>query len=140
MARVLAALVHHSLNAAMEAGIHAVARHASGCLAQAVALPSVSQALVPCLPPDLAGPNGNLSDPVAIFVFRYGKSEGGVEKPMVYHMNMMRPRSYLLAQKFMLNDKGVVYIGGAAANRPTKLLRIVSAIFTPFLLGRQLAD
>ena len=87
-----------------------------------------------------AGPNENLSDPAAIFVFRYEKSDGGLEKPMVYHMNMMRPRSYFLAQKFMLNDKDVVYIGGAAANRPTKLLQIVSAIFTPFLLGRQLAD
>ena len=87
-----------------------------------------------------AGPNENLSDPAAVFVFRYEDSGTGAEKPMVYHMNMMRPRSYLLAQKFMLNDKDVVYIGGAAANRPTKLLQIVSAIFTPFLLGRQLAD
>jgi len=65
---------------------------------------------------------------------------GGIEKPMVYHMNMMRPRSYYLAQKFMLNDKDVVYIGGAAASRPTKLLQIVSAIFMPFLQGHQLAD
>lgn len=87
-----------------------------------------------------SGPNENLSDPAAIFVFRYEKADSRFEKPMVYHMNMMRPRSYLLAQKFMLNDKDVVYIGGAAANRPTRLLQIVSAIFTPFLLGRQLAD
>lgn len=104
-----------------------------------VSFPAERVSLVEALA-QASGPNENLSDPAAIFVFLYEKAGRGFEKPMVCHMNMMRPRSYFLAQKFMLNDKDVVYIGGVAANRPTKLLQIVSAIFTPFLLGRQLAD
>ena len=80
------------------------------------------------------GANDNLADPAAVFLFRYEPTPDGKERPTVYHINMMKPRSYFLAQKFILENKDVIYVGGARANEPTKLLQTLGQIFTPFLL------
>lgn len=87
------------------------------------------------------GPNENLADPAAVFVFRFEKSgDNSAERPVVYHLNMLRPASYFLAQNFFLNDKDVVYIAGAEANQPAKLLQIIGQIFTPIVIARQVAN
>lgn len=80
------------------------------------------------------GPNDNLANPAAVFLFRYEQTADGKERPTVYHINMMKPRSYFLAQKFILENKDVIYVAGAKANEPTKLLQTIGQIFTPFLL------
>lgn len=82
------------------------------------------------------GPNDNLADPAAVFVFRYEKTPDGTERPTVYHVNMLKPRSYFLAQKFVLENKDVIYVAGARANEPIRLLQTIAQIFTPFLLVR----
>lgn len=82
------------------------------------------------------GPNDNLADPAAVFVFRYEKAPDGTERPTVYHLNMLKPRSYFLAQKFVLENKDVLYVAGARANEPIRLLQTIAQIFTPFLLVR----
>jgi polysaccharide export outer membrane protein len=46
---------------------------------------------------------------------------------------MMRGGSYLLAQRFYMTDKDVLYIGNAAANQPTKLVQIISQLFFPLV-------
>ena len=83
------------------------------------------------------GPNENLADPAAVFVFRYSQDPDGKEVPVAYHVNMMKPTSYFLAQKFAVDDKDVIYLAGAEANRPTKLLQIIGQAFTPAILLRQ---
>jgi polysaccharide export outer membrane protein len=80
------------------------------------------------------GPNDNLADPAAVFLFRYVKTPDGKDLPTVYHVNMMKPQSYFLAQKFILEDKDVIYVAGARANEPTKLIQTIGQIFTPFFL------
>lgn len=80
------------------------------------------------------GPNDNLADPAAVFLFRYVKTPDGKDRPMVYHVNMMKPESYFLAQKFILENKDVIYVAGARANEPTKLVQTIGQIFTPFFL------
>ncbi|MDR2871318.1 MAG: polysaccharide biosynthesis/export family protein [Xanthomonadaceae bacterium] len=80
------------------------------------------------------GPNDNLADPAAVFLFRYVKTPDGEDRPIVYHLNMMKPASYFLAQKFILENKDVIYVAGARANEPTKLLQVIGQVFTPFLL------
>lgn len=80
------------------------------------------------------GPNDNLADPAAVFLFRYVKSPDGTERPTVYHVNMMKPESYFLAQRFTLENKDVIYVAGARANEPTKLLQTIGQVFTPFFL------
>lgn len=79
------------------------------------------------------GTNPNLGDPAAIFVFRYVTDEQGNEVPVVYHLNMMKTGTYFLAQRFAMKDKDVLYFGNAAANQPSKLVQLISQLFSPIL-------
>jgi polysaccharide export outer membrane protein len=53
---------------------------------------------------------------------------------------MLQPVSYLLAQKFDLQNKDVVYIAGAEANQPGKLLQMIGQVFTPLVIARQITN
>ncbi|MCK0533334.1 polysaccharide biosynthesis/export family protein [Sphingobium agri] len=79
------------------------------------------------------GVNPGVGNPAAIFVFRYVRDEQGKEVPMVYHINMMRTGSFFLAQRFAMRDKDVLYFGNAAANQPSKLIQLISQLFSPIL-------
>ena len=79
------------------------------------------------------GVNPGIGNPAAIFVFRYVRNEQGNEVPMVYHLNMMKTGSYFLAQRFPMRDKDVLYFGNAAANQPSKLIQLISQLFSPIL-------
>jgi polysaccharide export outer membrane protein len=79
------------------------------------------------------GVNPGLGDPAAIFLFRYIVDEQGKEVPVVYHLNMMKTGAYFLAQRFAMQDKDVLYFGNAAANQPTKLVQLISQLFSPIL-------
>ena len=84
----------------------------------------------------VGGANPNLGDAAAIFVFRFVKDEAGTEKPVVYHLNMMKPDSYFLSQKFAMRDKDVLYVGNARANQPSKFVQILSQLFSPIVTAR----
>lgn len=79
------------------------------------------------------GVNPGMGDPAAIFLFRYELDDQNHEVPKVYHLNMMRTGAYFLAQKVMMQDKDVLYFGNAAANQPSKLIQLVSQLFSPIL-------
>jgi polysaccharide export outer membrane protein len=79
------------------------------------------------------GVNPNLGDPAAIFLFRYARDVDGVEKPIVYHLDMMKTGAYFVAQKFTMQDKDVLYFGNAAANQPSKMVQLISQLFSPVL-------
>lgn len=79
------------------------------------------------------GANPGSGDPAAIFVFRFTKGENQTEIPVVYHLNMMNAGSYFVAQKFFMQDQDVVYFGDSAANRPSKLIQLISQLFSPIL-------
>jgi polysaccharide export outer membrane protein len=79
------------------------------------------------------GTNPGIGDPAAIFVFRYVQDEQGNEVPIVYHFNMMEAGSYFLAQRFAMQDQDVLYFGNAAANQPSKLIQLISQLFSPIL-------
>lgn len=86
------------------------------------------------------GPNESVADPAAVFVFRYlpAPDGQGPDMPVVYHINMLKPASYFLAQKFILDNHDVIYVGGAEANQPSKLLQVIGQVFTPAIIARQL--
>lgn len=87
------------------------------------------------------GSNPNVGDPRAIFVFRLVSQSDGSEKPIVYHFNMMEASSYILAQRFAMRDKDVLYVGNAEANQPSKLVQIVSQLFFPLVtLGQVVSN
>jgi polysaccharide export outer membrane protein len=79
------------------------------------------------------GTNPGMGDPAAIFLFRYVQDEQGNEVPVVYHLNMMKTGTYFLAQRFAMKDKDVLYFGNAAANQPTKVLNLISQLFSPIM-------
>lgn len=85
------------------------------------------------------GTNPASGDPKAIFVFRF-INEQGEEKPVVYHINMMEAQSYFVSQRFVMRDKDILYVGNARANQPAKFIQILSQLFTPVILARQLTD
>ncbi len=77
------------------------------------------------------GANPNQGDAASVFVFRYVETAGGAEQPTVYHLNMMRPDSYLLSQRFLMRDRDVLYVGNARANQLTKFVQLLSQLFVP---------
>jgi polysaccharide export outer membrane protein len=79
------------------------------------------------------GANAQMGDPAAIFVFRYIVDERGERRPMVYHINMMKTGAYFLAQNFEMQDGDVLYIGNARANQASKLIQLVSQLFSPLM-------
>lgn len=79
------------------------------------------------------GSSAGLGDPEAIFVFRYVLDDQGNSEPVVYHLNMMEAQSYFLAQKFIMRDKDILYFGNARANQPSKLVQLISQLFSPIL-------
>ncbi|MCE7798398.1 polysaccharide export protein [Sphingobium sufflavum] len=83
----------------------------------------------------VGGSNPSAGDPSAIFVFRY-VAEDGVEKPVIYYLNMKKTGSYFLAQKFAMKAQDVLYIGNARSNQPSKLIQIIGQFFSPFLMIR----
>jgi polysaccharide export outer membrane protein len=87
------------------------------------------------------GPVDATADPSAIFLFRYdpGATEGALGTPTVYRLNLMKPTSYFLSQRFAIHDKDVIYIGNAAANQPAKLVSIINQLFSPFITARAIA-
>ncbi len=87
------------------------------------------------------GPTDAVADPAAVFLFRYDPANAaGAEAPVIYRLNMMRPASYFLSQRFAIRDKDVIYIANAAANRPAKLVSIINQLFSPVVTARYLAQ
>ena len=81
----------------------------------------------------VGGANPYLGDAKAIFVFRFVPGDDGKAQPIVYHINMMKPGAYFLSQRFAMRDKDVVYVGNAASNQPSKLIQLVSQLFSPIV-------
>jgi polysaccharide export outer membrane protein len=83
------------------------------------------------------GPNPDAGDPAAVFVFRYVEERGdGGEikrKPVVYHIDLMKTGGYFLAQSFLMQNRDILYFGNARANQPSKLVQLVSQLFSPIL-------
>ena len=86
----------------------------------------------------VGGPSDERADPSAIFLFRYDgiadTNDSGL--PRIYRLNMQKPESYFLSQRFAMRDKDVVYIANAAANQPAKLVNIVNQLFSPLVTAR----
>ncbi len=83
------------------------------------------------------GPNDAQADASAIFLFRFREDATlNTAEPIIYRLNLMRPESYFLAQRFEMRDKDVIYIANAASNQPSKLANIINQLFTPLILAR----
>ncbi|KQM67799.1 hypothetical protein ASE75_02540 [Sphingomonas sp. Leaf17] len=89
------------------------------------------------------GPDDSRADPTAVFVFR--DSANGLAAapgarpaaPMVYRLDLMKPSSYFVAQRFAMRDKDVIYVANARLNQTRKLVEIFNVLFTPVFTLRQ---
>jgi polysaccharide export outer membrane protein len=86
------------------------------------------------------GANPNAGDAGSVFVFRYVQLPNGTEQPTVYHVNMMQPGAYLLSQRFLMQDRDVLYVGNARANQLTKFVQLLSQLFVPVATARVVAQ
>lgn len=91
------------------------------------------------------GPSDERADPSAIYVFRYEPAaydgtpaEGS--RPVAYRLNMRRPESYFLAQRFEMRPRDVIYMANAGANLPTKAIQVLSLFFSPFYTAKVLSQ
>lgn len=83
------------------------------------------------------GPADQTADPSAVFVFRYPSADA--VQPIVYRLNMLKPSSYFLAQRFYMRDKDVIYIANARANQARRLVEIVNLLVSPFVTANNIA-
>ncbi len=92
------------------------------------------------------GPNDGRADPRSVFVFRLApeaslpdqpgapSSSTAIEMtPVAYRINMMQAQNYFLAQRFVMQDKDLIYIGNASANQPLKLVQALGQLFSPVI-------
>lgn len=87
------------------------------------------------------GPDDNRADSTAVFVFRDNAPPpditGGAGaatptgSPVVYRLNLQKPSSYFLAQRFAMRDKDVIFIANARINQTRKLVELFNLLFTP---------
>lgn len=91
------------------------------------------------------GPTDERADPAAIYVFRYEPAEydgapASGARPVAYRLNMRRPESYFLAQRFEMHPRDVIYVANAGANIPTKAIQVLSLFFSPFYTAKVLSQ
>jgi polysaccharide export outer membrane protein len=97
------------------------------------------------------GPDDSRADPTAVFLFRDATAAPtalpgappattAASAPIVYRLDMTKPSSYFLAQRFVMRDKDVVYIANARINQTRKLVEIVNLLFTPIFTARAIAQ
>ncbi|TGX48698.1 polysaccharide export protein [Sphingomonas gei] len=86
------------------------------------------------------GPSDRQADASAVFVFRWAAPDTptGALIPVIYRLNMLRPESYFVSQRFTMRNGDVIYIANARSNQATKLVQIINQLFSPFYGVREL--
>ncbi|HEX7853221.1 MAG TPA: polysaccharide biosynthesis/export family protein [Sphingobium sp.] len=91
------------------------------------------------------GASDERADPSAIFLFRYEPAEYDgsplpESRPVAYRLNMRRPESYFLAQRFEMRPRDVIFMANASANIPTKAIQVLSLFFSPVYTAKVLSQ
>ncbi|MGR9114456.1 MAG: polysaccharide export protein [Gammaproteobacteria bacterium] len=74
---------------------------------------------------EAGGPDQNTSDPARIFVFR-----GGVGKPEIFHLDAKSPDALLLADRFPLQPRDVIYVDRAEGIRWNQIIAQIQPTIT----------
>lgn len=74
---------------------------------------------------DVGGVNEDSSDAAQIFVFR-----GGIGKPSIYHLNAQSPDALLLADRFPLQPRDVIYVDAAQGIRWNRVIAQIQPTVT----------
>lgn len=98
----------------------------------------------------VGGPNDNLADPNAVFLFRFEDTVAAKALnintpptlkgiPVIYKLDMMDPTSYFLAQKIPIKSKDVLLIANAKTNRFYKFNQLISTLVSPAITAAWIA-
>lgn len=78
------------------------------------------------------GPADARANPRGVYLFRLERdSAGKLVQPVVYHIDMMRPQSYFLAQMFEMQDKDVILFANSRASLAQKMAALLGNLFSP---------
>lgn len=86
------------------------------------------------------GPANAQADPNAVFLFRFetpeiarrlGAPVTGSSVAIIYHLDMMQPASYFIAQKFQMRDQDLIYIANAGSDKVSKFFNLVGSLLAP---------
>jgi len=79
-----------------------------------------------------SGPADARANAHGVYLFRYETdSAGKLIRPTVYHIDMMKPETYFLAQKFEMQDKDVLLFANSRANLAQKMAALLGNLFSP---------
>lgn len=80
------------------------------------------------------GPSDSRANPRGVFVFRLEESPTDAHaRAVVYRLNMLKPESYFLAQRFPIKDKDVILFSNSSSNLTQKMLTMISQLLNPIL-------
>jgi polysaccharide export outer membrane protein len=80
----------------------------------------------------VSGPADARANARAVYLLRLEKGENGAPPTaLVYHIDLMKPQSYFLAQTFQMHDKDTILFANSSANVVQKLVGMVNQLFSP---------
>lgn len=89
------------------------------------------------------GPENAQANPSAVFLFRFESAEiarkigvpaAGARVPVIYHLDMMQPTSYFIAQEFAMQDQDLIYIANANSDKVSKFFNLVGSLLAPAVI------
>ena len=84
----------------------------------------------------IGGPLDQQADPTGVFIFRAGQETG--QEPFVYRLDLKNPKSYFVAQRFVVHDKDLIFVANARANSWQKFLGLVNTVSSPIITTKYL--
>lgn len=79
-----------------------------------------------------SGPSDARANAHGVFLFRFERdSAGKMKAPIIYHIDMMKPQSYFLAQIFEMQDKDVILFANSKASLAQKMAALLGNLFSP---------
>lgn len=95
------------------------------------------------------GPDNGRADANAVFLVRYegpavarrlGLEVQPAGTPVMYRVDLLNPTNYFLTTKVAMRDQDVLLVASARTDQINKLFGLVSAFFTPVLVGRAVSQ
>jgi polysaccharide export outer membrane protein len=86
----------------------------------------------------IGGPLDQLADPTGVFVFR--ARQDASHPRVVWRLNLKDPRSYFVAQSFIVRDKDVIFVANARSNSFAKFLAIINNVISPVVTAKYLGS
>lgn len=88
------------------------------------------------------GPDDARADPSGVFIFRIEQRQDGeslVERPVIYRLNLLDPRSYFAAQRFQMRERDIMLVANARTNNLKKFMEMVNLLAGPGLTASVVA-